>query len=194
MCSPNISSRSRRKFPNPCATSRYGPSKRLLSGLALTLTAFLGGWAPASAQVERRQLPMLQGETPAQTEQVPATLAPAPPPVWDPRSETYAPALPEGPPAGQDESALPPALWRGLEGSALTRLLAQVPIPSASPALAGLLAPALTTNPEGTGGETAMRVAALEWAGRVNELIEMLQSPAQAVEPGIAAPHAMALL
>ena len=137
---------------------------------------------------------MLQGEAPAQTGQVPATPAPAPPPVRSPPSETYAPALPEGPAAGQDESALPPDLWRGLTGSALARLLAQVPIPSASPALAGLLARALTTNPEGTVGETAMRVAALEWAGRVNELIEMLQSPAQAVELGIAVPYVMALL
>jgi len=76
----------------------------------------------------------------------------------------------------------------------LARLLAQVPIPSPSPALASLLARALATNPEGAGGEAAMRVAALEWAGRVNELTEMLQSLAEANEPGAAASYALALL
>ena len=39
-----------------------------------------------------------------------------------------------------------------------------------------------------------MRVAALEWAGRVNELTEMLQSLAEANEPGAAASYALALL
>ena len=53
-------------------------------------------------------------------------------------------------------------------------LLAQVPIPSSSPALASLLARALATSPEGSGRETEVKIAALERAGRVNELIEML--------------------
>jgi hypothetical protein len=113
---------------------------------------------------------------------------------WTRRPQTYAPALPQSPGTAQGESTLPPDLWRGLEGSALARLLAQVPLPSPSPALAGLVARALTTNPEGAGGETAMRVAALEWAGRVNELIEMLRSLAEANEPGAAGSYALALL
>ena len=76
----------------------------------------------------------------------------------------------------------------------MERLLAQVPNPSPSPALASLLARALTTSPDGAGRETSVRVAALERAGRVDELIEMLGSLAQANEPGALAPYALALL
>jgi hypothetical protein len=70
-------------------------------------------------------------------------------------------------------------------------LLAQVPIPSSSPALASLLARALATSPEGAGAETEVKIAALERAGRVNELIEML---GEANEPGALAAYALALL
>ena len=70
-------------------------------------------------------------------------------------------------------------------------LLAQVPIPSASPALASLLARALATSPVGSGSEMEVRIAALERAGRVNELIDML---AQANEPRALAAYALALL
>jgi hypothetical protein len=102
---------------------------------------------------------------------------------WTPRPH-YAPASPQKPGTVQGESTFPPDLWRGLEGSALARLLAQVPLPSPSPTLAGLVARALTTDPEGAGGGAAMMVAALKWAGRVNELIKMLRSFAEANEPG----------
>src|SRR6478672_5291638 len=149
MCSPNISSRSRRKFPKPCVTSRCGPSKGLLAGLAFTLAAILGGWGPALAQVERRQLPILRGEARPQADEGPAVPAAAPSMEWTPRPQTYAPALPQSPGTAQGESTLPPDLWRGLEGSALARLLAQVPLPSPSPALASLLARALAANPDG---------------------------------------------
>ena len=70
-------------------------------------------------------------------------------------------------------------------------LLAQVPIPSSSPALASLLARALATSPEGSGRETEVKIAALERAGRVNELIEML---GEANEPEALAAYALALL
>ena len=194
MCSPNISSRSRRKFPNPCVTSRCGPSKRLLSRLAIGIAVLLGGGGPAVAQVERRELPVLQGEALPQAETAPIGPAAAAQPELAPPAEPYASAPMDGHAGAQAESALPRDLWRGLEGSALAQLLAQVPIPSPSPALANLLARALATNPEAAGGEAAMRVAALKWGGCVNELTEMLQSLAQVGEPGVAAPYAMALL
>src|SRR6478672_8244043 len=107
MCSPNISNRSRRKSPNPCVTSRCGPSKSLLAGIALTLAATLGGSGSALAQVERRQLPVLQGEAPPLAEEAPATPPAAPSPEWTPRPQTYAPALPQGSGAAQGKSALP---------------------------------------------------------------------------------------
>jgi hypothetical protein len=170
--------------------SRCGPSKSLLAGLVLTLAAILGGWGPALAQVERRELPVLQGKALAPADEGPATRSAPPAKNWSPGLQPSAPAQSAG--AAQGESALPPDLWRGLDGSALARLLAQVPIPSASPALASLLARALATNPEGAGSETAMKITALEWAGRVNELIEMLQSLAN--EPRAHARYALALL
>lgn len=216
MCSPNISSLSRRKSPSPCATSRCGPSSSLLAGLAIAIAAALSGWEPALAQVERRQLPVLQGEAPAQVDEGPRGLSA--PPAGDWNSEQQGEALPqvdEGPTgpsahppknwnsfvhppaptpgAGESrgESALPPDLWRGLDASAMQSLLAQVPIPSSSPALASLLARALATSPEGSGAETAVKIAALERAGRVNELIDML---AEASEPDAPAAYALVLL
>jgi hypothetical protein len=150
----------------------------------------LGGLGPAAAQVERRQIPVLRGEARPQVDEGRVAPAAAPPTEWTPGPQTYAPALLQNSGSARGESALPSNLWRGLEGSALAHLLAQVPIPSRSPALASLLARALATNPEGA-SETAMRVAALEWAGRVNELIDML---GQSNEPGVAVSYAMALL
>ncbi len=74
MCSPNISNLSRRKSPNPCVASRYGLSRRLLAGPAMLVIALLLlGGGPAVAQVERRELPVIQGESP-------------PPPAYQPRS------------------------------------------------------------------------------------------------------------
>jgi hypothetical protein len=167
------------------------------------------------AQVERRQLPVLQGEAPPQAEEGPSGLSAPPAGDWNSQQQgEVSPQADEGPrgpsahppknwnslvqpapppsaPESRGESALPPDLWRGLEGSALARLLAQVPIPSRSPALAGLLGRALATKLEGARGETAMRIAALEWAGQVNRLIDML---GQADEPGALAAYALALL
>ena len=100
------------------------------------------------------------------------------------------PAVRQSADGAPGESALPPDLWRGLDGGTLQRLLAQASIPSDSPALASLLARALATSPEG-GSETSVRIAALERAGRVNELINMLD---EANGPGALAPYALALL
>lgn len=63
-------------------------------------------------------------------------------------------------------------------------------MPSSSPALASLLARALARSTDGS-SETRVRVAALERAGRVNELIDML---GQGNEPAALAPYALALL
>ena len=63
-------------------------------------------------------------------------------------------------------------------------------MPSSSPALASLLARALVLSPAG-GSETSVRIAGLERAGRVTELIDML---GQGNEPGALAPYALALL
>src|SRR5262245_22262086 len=215
MCSPNISSLSRRKSPSPCATSRCGPSSGLLAGLAIAVAAILSGWGPALAQVERRQLPVLQGEAPPQVDEHARDSSPPPARDWNSQQRSEAPpqvdegrsgpqALPPKnwnsfvhppalPSAGEKrgESALPPDLWRGLDASAIQRLLAEVSMPSSSPVLASLLARALATNPEGPGEETAAKIAALERAGRVNELIDML---GQANEPDALATYAMALL
>ena len=200
MCSPNISSLSRRKSPSPCATSRCGPSSSLLAGLAIASAAILGGWHPAVAQVERRQLPVLQGEAPPQVEEGPRDLAPPPAQDWNsPQQGEAPPQVDQGPSdfSGQHppkdwnsfvrppmpqpgdaeargQSALPPDLWRGLDAGAMQRLLAQIPMPSSSPALASLLARALAASPEGSGSEMAVKIAALERGGRVNELIDML--------------------
>ena len=142
------------------------------------------------AQVERRELPVLPGEAPPQADEAPRGFA-APPPAenWNSPVQPPAPQLSAGESRG--ESALPPDLWRGLDAGALARLLAQVPIPSRSPALASLIGRALATGPEGAGGETAMRITALEWAGQVDRLIEML---GQANEPGAGTSYALALL
>jgi hypothetical protein len=100
------------------------------------------------------------------------------------------PAIRESSGGRQGESAIPPDLWRGLAAGAIQQLLAQVPMPSSSPALASLLARALATSPEG-GGETIVSIAALERAGRVNELIDLL---GQSNEPHALAAYALALL
>jgi hypothetical protein len=169
------------------------------------------------AQVERRQLPVLQGEAPPQVDEGPRDLSPPPAQDWNSQQQGEAPPQVDQapsnfsgehppkdwnsfvrPPAPQfgaaetrGESALPPDLWRGLDAGAMQQLLAQVPMPSSSPALASLLARALATSPEDSGSEVAVKIAALERAGRVNELIDML---AQANEPEALAAYALALL
>src|SRR5262245_12029912 len=166
MCSPNISSLSRRKFPSPCVTSKCGPSSSFLAGLAIAIAAILGGWEPfvcgeALAQIERRELPVLQGEAPPEADQGPSRLSAqpeqqqewnsqqgeAPPqvdegqlgpsahPPKDWNSFVRLPAPPLGAAQSRGESALPPDLWRGLDANAMQTLLGQVPMPSSSPAL-----------------------------------------------------------
>jgi hypothetical protein len=142
------------------------------------------------AQVERRELPVLPGEAAPQTDQAPGGFA-APPPAGNWNAPVQPPAPELGPAQASGESALPPDLWRGLDAGALARLLAQVPIPSPSPALASLLGRALATGAEGGGAETAMRITALEWAGQVDRLIDML---GQSNAPGAATSYALALL
>jgi hypothetical protein len=168
------------------------------------------------AQVERRQLPVLQGEAPPQVDEGPRDLSSPPAQDWNAQQQGEAPPQvdegPSGPSAhppkdwnsfvrppapqlgageSRGESTLPPDLWRGLDAGAMQQLLAQVPMPSSSPALASLLARALATSPEGSGSEMAVKMAALERAGRVNELIDML---GQANEPDALAAYALALL
>jgi hypothetical protein len=196
--------------------SRCGPSSSLLAGLAITIAAVLSGWEPALAQVERRQLPVLQGEAPQQVDEGARGLSAPPRGDWNSQQQDEASPqvdeAPTGPSAhppknwnsfvhpparlpsaaeSRGESALQPDLWRGLDANAMQNLLAQVPIPSSSPALASLLARALATSSEGSGSETEVKIAALERAGRVNELIDML---GEANEPEALAAYALALL
>ncbi|MGB8708396.1 MAG: hypothetical protein WCD39_01325 [Methyloceanibacter sp.] len=130
-----------------------------------------------------------QGEAPPQVDEAPTGPSALPPKNWN--SFVHPPAPPSSVAESRGESALPPDLWRGLDAGAMQSLLAQVPLPSSSPALASLLARALATSPEGSGRETEVKIAALERAGRVNELIEML---GEANEPEALAAYALALL
>jgi hypothetical protein len=173
------------------------------------LAAVLCGSGPAQAQVERRQLPVLPGEAPPQSDQdfgaPPAPPLPnqdfgapqALPPIETPPEETWSPA-PQAPTplirqsadGAPGESALPPDLWQGLDGGTIQQLLGQAPMPSPSPVLASLLARALATS-QGGGSDTSVRIAALEGAGRVDELIDML---GQTNDPEALASYALALL
>lgn len=145
------------------------------------------------AQVERRELPVLQGERPPP----PAMSAPpgAPSPQgaegWRPQTLQPPAAFPQNAGSAPGTSALPPDLWRGLDSAALERLLARAPLPSPSPALTALIARALATDPGGDGGEA--RIAALERIGRVDELAEALQGLGGANGPD-AARYALVLL
>jgi hypothetical protein len=89
-------------------------------------------------------------------------------------------------------SALPYDLWRGVDAKALERLLAATPLPSPSPALANLTARALAVEDQGAGEDLAPRVAALERAGRVAEIVELL-SRGSVQDPHLAGPYAIAL-
>src|SRR5687767_1488634 len=76
MCSPNISSPCRRKFRNPCAASRCARnSSRRLSALFFCIAILAA--AGAEAQIERRELPVLEGE-PAAPPEAPPPQRPAP--------------------------------------------------------------------------------------------------------------------
>ncbi len=140
MCSRNTSSRSPKKSPRPCATSKAG-SRRIRRPLRLVLMLaplLLLSTAPATPQeVQRSELPPLPGAAPPDLgEGRPAPPAapgfPAPPAFAPPASGSTAATSP-----------LPYDLWRGVDAPSLERLLAAVPLPSPSPAFATLIARAL---------------------------------------------------
>ena len=116
-----------------------------------------------------------------------------------PDGQQMPPATPgEAPPvdspgAGQAGSPLPTDLWRGLDADALVKLIAAAPLPSASPTLANLTSRALATGAESGGAEVAIRLAALERAGRMEEAVRLLSGAAQPGEPGASARYATAL-
>ena len=89
-------------------------------------------------------------------------------------------------------SALPYDLWRGVDAAALERLLDATPLPSPSPTLAALIARALAAD-DGGNGNLALRAAALQRAGRVEETISLLGKSPGASGPGLEARYAMAL-
>ena len=89
-------------------------------------------------------------------------------------------------------SALPYDLWRGVDAVALERLLDATPLPSPSPTLAGLIARALAAD-DGGNGNLALRAAALQRAGRVEETISLLGKSPGVSGPGLEARYAMAL-
>jgi hypothetical protein len=144
------------------------------------------------AQVERRELPVLQGE-PASSKDSKGT-ADAPvqisPPLLSPPPPSLARDIGRAP-AG---STLPRDLWRGLDAAAMERLLGGLPLPSPSPTLARLIATTLATGATGESQDLAVRIAALERAGRVEELLELLRGPAAEGEPGGSPTYALALL
>jgi len=78
----------------------------------------------------------------------------------------------------QAGNTLPRELWRGLDAATMERLLGDVPLPSHSPTLARLIATTLATGATGERQDLAVRIAALERAGRVEELLELLRGPA----------------
>jgi hypothetical protein len=161
--------------------------------IAVVLAAMSFGTWPAMAQVERRELPPLPGETAPEQGRGSARPGPA--------FQHTEPALPGSVPApssssgpAQAGSPLPADLWRGVDAESLERLLAGAPLPSPSPTLAKLIARTLASDPQSGGREAAIRVAALERAGSVEEVIELLGRAAQGNEPGAAGRYAVALL
>ena len=89
-------------------------------------------------------------------------------------------------------SALPYDLWRGVDAAALERLLDATPLPSPSPTLAALIARALAAD-DGGEANLALRAAALQRAGRVEETISLLGKSPGVSGPGLEARYAMAL-
>ena len=79
-----------------------------------------------------------------------------------------------------------------MDAAALERLLDATPLPSPSPTLAALIARALAAD---AGGEAnlALRAAALQRAGRVEETIFLLGKAPGVNGPGLEARYAMAL-
>jgi hypothetical protein len=133
----------------------------------------------ATAQVERRELPV-----------IPGTEGEAPAPPSRPRVP-----LPSARPGDglAQESPLPSDLWRGIDAPALGRLLSGVSLPSPSPTLATLIARSLSQSAN-VGDELAVRLNALSKSGRVDQEIALLEGAMEAGEPGAAALFAAVLL
>jgi hypothetical protein len=158
--------------------------------LSPTLTSLPRARAQA---VERSELPPLPGAAaPDLGEARPAPQSapgfPVPPAFAPPGLAPQA----GGPIA--DTSPLPYDLWRGVDAATLERLLAAVPLPSPSPALATLIARVLAAGDPASSGELAPRVDALERAGRVAEATELLSRAAATGEPATLGRYALALL
>jgi hypothetical protein len=136
--------------------------------------------------VERSELPPLPGAAPPdlgeRTPSQPAPDFPAPSSLVPRTSGT-----------GSAGSALPADLWQGVDAEALQRLVASVPLPSPSPTLAGLTARALATGPGGNVPDLAVKAAALENAGRPEEIILLLGGAHGPDVPGLAVVYALAL-
>jgi hypothetical protein len=158
--------------------------------LALMLAPLLlSNLTPAWAQdVERSELPPLPGAAPPDLGEGRPSPPSAPgflaPPGLAPQAR--------GPDAAT--SPLPYDLWRGVDTPALERLLAAAPLPSPSPALATLIARALAAGDQVSGEDLALKVAALERAGRVVEAAELLARAAESNEPRSLSRYALALL
>jgi hypothetical protein len=111
-------------------------------------------------------------------------------------AEQRAPGLPGAPPpyaSDQSAGALPSDVWRGVQPEALKQLLTAAPLPSPSPTLAAVIARALAAGADSGGADAAIRLDALERAGRMEEAVQLLSGAAQAGEPGAAARYATAL-
>jgi hypothetical protein len=89
---------------------------------------------------------------------------------------------------------LPNDPWRGIGASDLKQLLAAAPLPSSSPVLAGLTARVLAGGNQAGGEELALRVSALERAGRVEEAAGLLSRAVGSNDPYLLGRYALVLL
>ncbi|MGI8725678.1 MAG: hypothetical protein ACR2J1_10100 [Methyloceanibacter sp.] len=147
---------------------------------------------PAGAPQDLAAPPPLSITPPQSPETAPQS------PAYAPQNPAIAPQIPliqgdsPGAPAVQ-AGPLPADLWQGVDAAALQQLLAGITLPSTSPTLADLIARALAID-SGGGRELAVKVGALERAGRVQELATLLGQAAGADNPGASARYALALL
>lgn len=153
----------------------------------LLLLLLLPSTTAAPQDVERSELPPLPGAAAPDLDQA----RPPPPIPGFPAPPAFAP--PASGPASV-ASPLPYDVWRGVDAAALERLLAASPLPSPSPALATLIARALATGDPASGQGLALRIAALQRAGRVAEEVELLDRAVAANDPGALGRYALALL
>ena len=91
-------------------------------------------------------------------------------------------------------SPLPNDPWRGIGASDLKQLLAAALLPSPSPVLAGLTARVLAGGDQAGGEELALRVSALERAGRVEEAGGLLSRAVGSNDPYLLGRYALVLL